>query len=81
MRLTEYDVDCPWITLAPGGAALKLKAGTIVRGVVVLALLPFTVTLKGPVTAPAGITKARLVAVALETGAEIVPTPCLASVT
>jgi hypothetical protein len=44
-------------------------------------LWPFTVTVIGPVAAPAGMMKERLPAVTLEMGATIVPPPCCVSVT
>jgi hypothetical protein len=46
-----------------------------------VALCVPTVTVIGPVAAPAGTVKARLVFVGLETGGDNVPPPWLATVT
>jgi hypothetical protein len=55
---------------------VKLEDGTTVSELAEVALWPFTVTVIGPVAAPEGIMKERLVAVTLETGATMVPPPC-----
>jgi len=60
------------------GVALnvKLEAAVIVREVEDTALWLFAVTVIGPVAAPVGMTKDKLVALALEMEAGIVPPPC-----
>jgi hypothetical protein len=55
---------------------VKLEAATTVKEFVDVAVCVPTVTVIGPVDAPAGITKVRLVAVKLTSGVEIVPPPC-----
>lgn len=62
-------------------ATEKLDAAVMVSATVEVALCVPTVTVSGPVAAPAGMTKAMLVAVKLVIGAEIVPPPCWFKVT
>ena len=75
--------DCPWIRFAKPGAAdrVKLVEGMTVNGWALMAVPLFTKIEKGPVVAPAGTVKVRLVAETVPTGAEIVPPPCLAILT
>jgi hypothetical protein len=60
---------------------VKLDVAVIVNEVEDEALCEFAVTVIGPVAAPVGMTKDRLVALALDTEAGIVPPPCWLSVT
>jgi hypothetical protein len=66
------------MTFAIGGKAarVKLEDGVTVRVLADVALCVPTMTVKGPVPAPAGITKAMLVAVNELRGASRVPPPC-----
>jgi len=61
--------------------SVKLDAAVIVSEVEDTAFWLFAVTVMGPVAAPVGMTKDRLVALALETEAGIVPPPCWFNVT
>jgi hypothetical protein len=76
-------VDWPGSSVTELGAAVsvKLEAATMVSGVDELQLWPFTVTVMGPVAAPVGTINERLVALALVTGALVVPPPAAESVT
>ena len=75
--------DCPGIRLPVPGVTpnVKLDETVMVRLPVEAALWLPTVTVIGPVTAPAGTTNDRLVAVNVETGAFMEPPLCWASVT
>jgi hypothetical protein len=70
--------DCPGIRLPEPGVTPKVKLDEVVTvsGLVEVMLWVPTVTVIGPVTAPAGMTKDKLVAAAAETGALREPPPC-----
>ena len=55
----------------------KVDEGVIVRAAVEVALCVPTVTVKGPVAAPAGITIEMCEASKVATGPAMVPPPCL----
>ena len=69
--------------MAAAGAAVivKVVAAVTVSGVPDVAEPPLSITVKGPVAAPAGITNVSLVAVVDEAGAVRIPPLWLASVT
>ena len=81
--VTAKLVLCPWISSPVAGAAdkLKLEEAVIVSGDADVVPLAAIETVIGPVPAPAGTTKAKLVAVVLDTGPAMLPPPCLARVT
>jgi hypothetical protein len=81
--------DTLMVVVSPGrsvtwlgtAVSVNVEAATIVSGVDEVPLWPFTVTVIGPVAAPEGTAKERLVALAPVTGATIILAPAVYSVT
>ena len=69
------------LLLAGETAKVKLDGAAIPRLALEVALCVPTVTVTGPVAAPAGMTKEMAVAVNVAVGAAMVPPPCMLSVT
>jgi hypothetical protein len=69
---------CPGTKVTDDGPAVKVKLedDTTVSELDEVTLWPFTITVIDPVAAPEGMMKERLLAVALEIGATMVPPPC-----
>jgi len=78
---TSYVVVWPGGSVAVLGVAVSVKVVDAVIASVPKDTCPLAVTVTGPVVAPVGMTNDKLVPVALETDAGIVPPPCWLSVT